>query len=194
MNDAQYDAQLNINTEIYYESYSRSNIHRYEPTYYRHLEQLFQAIAHKIQTDDVLIDIGSGMHRVPIYATDYFGIKTKGVEINKQLYMSALKNIKQYNTIKQCQIEAYNCDILKYIIKQEDTIFFFFNPFSINVFRTFINMLLKENKKRCIIILYYPDDAYISYLRDLNVFQCTMVIELEHYYKDEREQILIFEI
>lgn len=38
MNDAYFDHQLNIQTEIYYESYSRGAIHRYEPTDYIHLE------------------------------------------------------------------------------------------------------------------------------------------------------------
>lgn len=157
MNDAYFDHQLNIQTEIYYESYSRGAIHRYEPTDYIHLEQLFQKIKPLITVDDVFVDIGSGMHRVPIFAAHQLQVQTKGIEINKQLYMHALKNIQAYSKHHRCHIDAINCDILDYNIKAQDSIFFLFNPFSVHIFKISIRYCQsrthKENYSSCIILM-----------------------------------------
>lgn len=195
MNDAYYDHQLNIQTEIYYESYSRGAIHRYEPTEYMHLEKLFHKIKPYICDDDVLVDIGSGMHRVPIFAANQLQIQTKGVEINKQLYMHALKNIQAYSHINEGNIEAINCDILNYEIKAQDSIFFLFNPFSVHIFTKFIDSLLSSiESQRKLLILYYPDASYINYLQYINEISLLHSIKLEDYDNDKQEMIHIYAI
>lgn len=109
MNDAYFDHQLNIQTEIYYESYSRGAIHRYEPTDYIHLEKLFQMIKPLITVDDVFVDIGSGMHRVPIYAAHQLQVQTKGIEINKRALYAC---IKEYPGIFKASPMPYRSDQL----------------------------------------------------------------------------------
>ncbi len=195
MNDAYFDHQLNIQTEIYYESYSRGAIHRYEPTDYIHLEKLFQKIKPLITVDDVFVDIGSGMHRVPIFAAHQLQVQTKGIEINKQLYMHALKNIQAYSKHHRCHIEAINCDILDYNIKAQDSIFFLFNPFSVHIFKKFIDSLLSiKDSQRKLLILYYPDASYINYLQYFDEITLLHTIKLEDYDKDKQEMLHIYAI
>ena len=57
----------------------------------------------------------------------------------------------------------------KYKIKDDENKFFFFNPFNVVIFKEVVENILenaKERGKEIDIILYYPIDEYVDFLKD----------------------------
>ena len=66
MNEQQYDKYLNINTVGFQYGFPKlAKYHRYEPTPYSGLEQLFEI--YELPKNAHFLDIGCGKGRVPIY-------------------------------------------------------------------------------------------------------------------------------
>ena len=87
---------------------------------------------------------------------------------------------------------------IQYKITNENK-FYFFNPFSIEIFFSVINNIITsyyENPREIMIFLYYPDNDFISYMMGLDEFICVDEIDCTELYDeyDERERILVFEI
>ena len=99
----------------------------------------------------------------------------KEAEHNKESYCrkkGSQANISFVHTIA----ENYN-------IQPHDNVFFFFNPFSINIFRTVIHNIWKsyEQQMREIhIILYYPPYDYLQFLHHGTPFELIHEVHLEH--------------
>lgn len=122
------------------------------------------------------------------------GIETIGIELNKQLYLKSLDNIKNYQKIHQNQdVHALNINALKYQFNGRESHLFFFNPFSVFIFQKVIENLMDSDIKQCDIILYYAKPEYEIYLSDLINFKLKYSIPLAKIEDDPSEKINIYE-
>ncbi|MFK2826613.1 methyltransferase [Bacillus sp. B190/17] len=198
MNEKQRDQQLQIKTTGMREK-PHSSIHcnRYEATPYIALDELFYE--YELERSDRVVDFGCGKGRLPFYIHDRFAVSVTGIEINEQLYQEALENQKNYmkrGRRKEGSIHFECCPAEKYEIKRLDNRFYFFNPFSIQVFMKVIrNILLsvEENDRPIDVILYYPTTEYVHFLEIQTTFQLLAEVKVRGLYeKNENERFLIF--
>lgn len=91
--------------------------------------------------DYQFIDIGSGKGRVILYnllkQSPYRAYK--GIEIDSDLHSIAEHNLISTNIEISKEVTLINKDILDINLSYEPTVYFIFNPFSKEIFETFIN-------------------------------------------------------
>lgn len=184
MNEQQFDKYLNINTVGEQYGFPKlSHYHRYEPTPYTGLEQLFEQ--YELPENAVFVDMGCGKGRVPIYIHDRFGIPTIGIEMDDRFFMEAEHNKKSYvqKKHKGAAITFEHTIAEQYVIKPSDNVFFFFNPFSIQIFRTVLHSIWKsyeQHMREIHIILYYPPHDYLQFLEYGSPFELTYEVHLRN--------------
>ncbi len=168
LTEQQIDLKLNITT-----TGTRSSSHKqhyaYEPTPYNDLFLLFKKI--KLKSSDYFVDFGSGKGRVCFLVNYLFSSSVKGIEANAHTYGDALANLKNYQTKAKTNDKiAFHLGLAeKHIIAAQDNIFFFFNPFTVQIFKKVITNIIssvKENPRKITIILAYPIIEYVSYIID----------------------------
>ncbi|MGN7477686.1 class I SAM-dependent methyltransferase [Solibacillus silvestris] len=198
MNEQQYDKLLNIQTTGYQYGFPKlAKYHRYEPTPYSGLEQLFEQ--YEMPPNTRFLDIGCGKGRVPIYVHHRFDIPVIGIEMDQKFFAEAEHNAWQYlkkGKKKRASIQFFNIIAETYTIAKLDNVFFFFNPFSIHVFREFMKRLLESivlYPRTVDIILYYPSPDYMQYLQQEQSLNSYLDIKLRHE-KNENERIVVFRI
>ena len=200
MKEKHYDKLLNINTigNQKWENTSTHN-HPYEPTLYRALEELFEN--YELDKDDYIVDFGCGMGRLIFYINYHFQSYVTGVEINERYYESALINKINYvkkNKKSEDKI-SFECNLAQqYEISYLDNKFYFFNPFSIQIFSKVIDNILEsyeKNMRDTDIIMYYPSVEYLELLDYRTPFTLNKEIRLEDLYKkDPKEKFVIYSL
>jgi|SRR5690625_3348170 len=172
--------------------------HHYEATPYSIIHTLFEE--YELQPTDSFVDFGSGKGRLLFYVHNLFGVSVTGVEMNEYLHKKTIKNKKKYlkHAKKKGDIRL-ECSLAEeYHIKETDNVFYFFNPFSIQIFIKVINNILDsvENHPREIdIILYYPSTVYIHYLERNTSFKRIQEVQVPGLYKiNENERFLIYRL
>ena len=198
MNEQQYEKLLNINTAGFQYGFPKLiQYHRYEPTPYSGLDQLFEG--YELLENAHFVDIGCGKGRVPIYIHHRFDIPVTGIEMDPKFFVEAEHNAAQYlkkTSKKHAPIQFIKDIAENYAITKQDNTFFFFNPFSIHVFRTFMNHIFDSIEKfpRTVdIILYYPSPQYLEYLQNELELTCHVEVKLRQE-KNENERFLVFRI
>lgn len=198
MNEQQFDKFLNIDTVGFQYGFPKlAKYHRYEPTPYSGLEQLFEH--YEMPVGGHFLDVGCGKGRVPIYIHHRFDVPAKGIEMDQKFFVEAEHNKERY--LKKCgkkqgAIEFYHLIAEHYEIKKQDQVFFFFNPFSVHVFREFMQHIYtsyEQNPRIIDIVLYYPSPDYLDYLQQDLALEYYMNIKLRHE-KNENERIVVFRI
>ncbi|NLW23089.1 MAG: SAM-dependent methyltransferase [Tissierellia bacterium] len=176
MAERKYDRRLSIKTVGIREwRDGSSHYNRCESTPYSALDKLFQS--YKINKGDRLVDFGCGRGRVLFYIHDRFQIPVTGIEVHDKTYEEALDNKMSYRQrakhIKAPISIEYGL-AEHYEIKAEDNIFYFFNPFSVKIFKKVVNNILKSTKterRQMDIILYYPMPEYKIFLKKNTPFR-----------------------
>lgn len=199
MKEQYYENKLNIKT-VGKQNLEEASIHynRYEPTEYEALEKLCEE--YKLNSNDSVVDFGCGKGRLNFYLNYLFKCKVTGIEMNNYLYKQAINNKKSYlKKYKVCEEEIkFICTFAeKYEIKVIDNKFYFFNPFSVEIFMKVIDNIIGSayEKKRCIeIILFYPSDEYMFFLNEYTLFELKKEIRLDNYDKDVRNKFLIYKL
>ncbi|MCU9614625.1 SAM-dependent methyltransferase [Caldibacillus lycopersici] len=199
MEEQYYEALLNIKTNDQ-KGFSQSlHYHRYEATPYSGLEQLRKR--YEFKRSDRVVDFGCGKARTIFYLHHFCHTSGIGIEMDEKLYKAAMNNKASYvkkNSQAQHELELTCCLAEDYQIQTEDSIFYFFNPFSVQVFMKVINNILLsvENYKRKVdIILYYPSTDYIFYLENQTAFELVDEIKLMPLYeKNKNERFLIYRL
>ncbi|MED1202207.1 class I SAM-dependent methyltransferase [Heyndrickxia acidicola] len=183
MNDQYYDALLNVKTGGEQKGFNQSlHYHRYEATSYSALETLFNQ--YELKSDDQIVDFGCGKGRLNFYANYLFGVKAIGVEMNEKYYAQALRNLTDYakrNKSSADKINFYCCLAEKYKVSPLDNRFYFFNPFSIQIFMKVVKNILRsleENKRDIEVILYYGSSDYIFFLENHPLFNLKQHVPL----------------
>jgi len=198
MKEYYFDKLLNIKTRGDQQGFHKSlHYHRYEPTPYSALEELFRH--YQINHDDYIIDFGSGKGRLNFFLHYFYGVHVVGVEMDEDLYHEALLNQKRY--IKKNgkgKIQFVRCFAEEYEISPLDNRFYFFNPFSIQVFRKVVNNILRslEDTPRDVeLVLYYPSEDYIYFLEHGTAFELKQEVVLPYVYENNpNERFLIYRL
>lgn len=200
MKEKYYDKLLNIDT-IGKASWNKSTNHNhpYEPTLYEALEELFEN--YKLDENDHIVDFGCGMGRLIFYINYYFGSYATGIEINKKYYEAALTNKINYTKKNKKSLDKidFKCDLAQqYEISNLDNKFYFFNPFSIQIFSKVIDNILESyenNMRNMDIIMYYPATEYLDLLDYKTPFTLSKEVYVKNLYdKDLREKFVIYSL
>jgi len=90
--------------------------------------------------------MGSGKGRVLLMASMYNFKRITGVEISSRLYEIARNNVNIYEEKlkRPLNIEVVNEDALKYNIKNDENVFYFYKPFDNFVMETIIERIKKS--------------------------------------------------
>ena len=198
MSDEQRDAALGIATVgNQYGFPQMAHYHRYEPTPYEGLDLLFD---HYPMDGRSLIDIGCGKGRVPLYVYNRFHIQVTGIDMKEQYIEDANENKAAYLRKiggKQHLIQFLQHYAQAYDIRDEQDVFFFFNPFSVQIFMKFLANVLasyEQHPRKLTIIFYYPSHDYVEYM-DNTPFTFIEEIRIPTLYKhNENERFLIYEM
>lgn len=198
MKEKLYDELLNIKTDGNELGSNKSfHYHRYEPTPYSALEILFAN--YELKSSDRIVDFGCGKGRLNFYLNFLYNAFVVGVEIDESLYQEALENRKNYfkKTKKNKDKIDFRCCLAEeYEIDPLDNKFYFFNPFSIQVFMKIINRILlsvEKSEREIEVVLYYPSEEYIYFLNKYTSFELKKEVRLPGLYEDNpSEQFLIY--
>lgn len=199
MNEQDYETLLNIKTSGK-QNLDETSLHynRYEPTEYSSLDKLFKE--YKLNSNDSIVDFGCGKGRLNFYINHFFDLNVTGIEMNHFFYEEALNNKQKYITKHKKHsgnINFYCCLAEDYKIKPNDNKFYFFNPFSLQIFMKVLENILvsvEENKRQVDLILYYPSDDYIFFLENYTLFMLIKEVRLENFKNDNRERFLVYRL
>lgn len=202
MKDKYYDKLLNVNTmenkkTIYPASH---HYNPYEPTPYSALERLFQIYSfHHL---DHIVDFGCGKGRLSFYLHYFQRVSVTGIEMDADCYAVAQQNLQSYHHLyapadNQSMIRFICCLAEEYNITEADNRFYFFNPFSIQIFKQVVLNILKSVEtapREADIILYYPHQTYVQFLEYHTPFELLHELKLKAYWLNPDERILIYRL
>ncbi len=191
------DQFLHIHTEeVQTDGRDTFHCHRYEPTSYRVLHTLFEAIP--LTDQDTLLDYGSGLGRLSFYTNHRFHNGAIGIELSEILHRESLHNLSQYRGIHRERLAFFHGKAEDFVIPDEVTTIYCFNPFSTDIFRKVLTNIEKsfENKPRKVtLILYYPEDNTIFYIERHTGFRLVKEIAVPDLFEgDRREKFCIYEL
>ena len=198
MKEYYYDKLFNIKTRGDQQGFNKSlHYHRYEPTPYSALEELFRH--YEINHDDYIVDFGSGKGRLNFYLHYFFDVTVVGVEMNEALYHEALLNQNRYVKKNGKGKIQFVCSLAEeYQINRFDNRFYFFNPFSIQVFRRVVNNILRsleDHPREVELVLYYPSEDYIYFLEQDTAFEQKKEVTLPYVYEhNPNERFIIYKL
>lgn len=198
MGERKLDRSLKVRTMGIREWHSGEvHYNRYEATPYAALDKLFES--YSLNKTDELVDFGCGRGRVVFYIHNRFEIPVTGIEANDKTYEEALSNKSAYR-LSAKHIKApirFEYGLAEnYKIKSTENRFYFFNPFSIKIFRKVINNILesvKENQRSVDLIIYYPTAQYKQFLRKDTPFELINKVRVPGV-KDKKEKFLIYRL
>jgi len=148
---------------------------RYEATPYQALESLIQH--YKLKPTDHVVDFGSGRGRVSFFLHNHFNVPITGVEMNDLTFEESQINkatYRQKNKHLTAPIKFEFGLAEQYEVKPEDNVFYFFNPFSVKIFKQVIHNILRsvdEHKRPVDIIFYYPLPEFKKFLKKETPFK-----------------------
>ena len=191
--DTLNDKILGINTVGIDKSASDDNHSPYEPTAYSVLDRLVES--GYVGAEDTLVDFGCGKGRVPIYIAKKTGCAAIGVDMEAKFIEAARENA------DAAGVEvSFMCAMAEQMpISEGMNRFYFFNPFSYEIFRKLLSNIVDsyyENVRDMLLIFYYPSDEYVAGLMTTDEVMFVDDIDCRDLFpgKDEREKILIFQV
>jgi SAM-dependent methyltransferase len=198
MGERKLDRSLSIRTVGIREwGFGEVHYNRYEATPYTALDKLFER--YRLDKSDSVVDFGCGRGRVAFYIHNRFHVPVTGIEANDKTYEEALSNIETYR-LRAKHIRApieFKYGLAEhYEIQPEENKFYFFNPFSIKIFRQVVNNILesvKENPRTVDLIIYYPTAQYKQFLKKDTPFQLINKVKIPGTI-DRREKFLIYRL
>lgn len=195
-----YESLLNIKTtgEQSWDE-TKKCYHPYEPTPYFALDKLLER--YNINETDSVIDFGCGKGRLNFYLNYKYNCNVLGIEMDEKFYNQCIVNKKEYIEKSKNKGDKVNFKCIfaqEYKIEDNDNKFYFFNPFSVQIFMKVVDNILisfENNPRNMDIILYYPSDDYIYYLENYTPFIQREEVRLDEWYKDDnQERFLIYEL
>lgn len=198
MNEGQFERLLNIQTAGFQFGFPKpAHYHRYEPTPYEALEQLFEQ--YELPPQAKVIDFGSGKGRVPIYMHHKFHIPTVGIEMDPKFFVEAENNRTLYlqrAKKRTTPITFLNMLAERYEVQEQDNVFFFFNPFSVQIFRRVLKNIylsFEQHPREIHLLLYYPSPDYMTYLLNETTFDLLKEVRLAGHH-NLYERLCVFTI
>lgn len=191
-----YDSLLNIyTTNSRNWDASITHFNRLEPTSYNVLNLLFQHL--EVTEKDNFVDFGSGNGRVLFYVHYRYQIPVTGIELHPITFIELEENKKHYlsKNYNKKAINLYQINALDYEIKKQDSIFYFFNPFSVVIYKKVFTNIMKSlttHPRKVQIIIYYPNNQLIDFLNNHTPFRLNKKVDIEWSY-DAMDHILIYD-
>lgn len=148
----------------------------YQPTPTRHILDLIAAC--KFASDDILVDLGSGLGHVPLLVCILAGIRTLGVEVQTDHASSAEHAAQRLNLsrVRFVAEDARTTDL------SDGTVFYMFTPFTGSILTEVLHRLQTQSKTRPITICALGP--------------CTRLLQgqtwLEANYRPDTERITVF--
>ena len=147
----------------------------YQATYYRDLVTIFNAVP--MEPEDTLVDFGCGLGRVLFYGNSRHYCRTTGIEADSQIYDRLMTNAAGYQ------------------VDDEDNYFYFFNPFSPDIFEKVLGNIT-ESVRLCprdiYLMLYYPTFEYQRVMRGNKFFVLKDIVKLSGYEEDPDEKLYVY--
>lgn len=175
MVEKKFDQLLGIRTDGIRKWRGNVPYNRYEPTPYVALEKLFQA--YRIEEEDEVVDFGCGRGRVSFYIHHRFQVPVTGIENNDKTFEEALDNEASYRRDREhitAPLELEYGLAEMYEIEETENCFYFFNPFSVNIFKKVVDNIMtsiKQHDRPVDLILYYPLPEYKWFLKQKTPFR-----------------------
>lgn len=205
MTEYEWDQKLNIDTIGRDASVEDAYHHPYEPTPYIVLERLRDS--GYIDKENVVVDYGSGKGRVEFFLSSQIGCKSIGIEFDERICGQANENLISFqksalgdqNSINlRGKIEFQCIGAEKYEIEEAD-VFYFFNPFSVEILCSVIGKIKKsyyDEQREMKLFFYYPSDEYISFLMTVPELCFLDEIDCSDLFEENKnqEKIMIFEM
>lgn len=190
-----WDHLLKIRTTGRDDSKSDQYHFPYEPTPYPVLERL--ANSGYIRKKNYLIDYGCGKGRVDFYLSYQVRCKSLGIEYDNRIFKTIMEN--QKTAVSSDRTSFKNCGAENYEVGKEADRFYFFNPFSVEVFQKVLKKIEEayyENPRKMLLFFYYPSDEYVACLMRQEELFFLDEIECKDLFpgNDPRERILVFEL
>ena len=200
MTDQEMDKRLHIHTEGTIEILqSSAHYNRYEATPYAVLDELFES--YPLNSNDHIVDFGCGKGRVPIYSAYRFENSATGIDLNGRLLQEAYSNLSEFRAGQKKiggSIQFENQTAESYQVEPSQNVFYFFNPFSVEIFQSVIQNVMNsaEQYERVMdLILYYPTTAYIYFLEEQTPFERIEELPIPVLSEgNEDERILIYRL
>lgn len=129
---------------------------RQESTPFRHISKIMQTL--DITQEDVFIDMGSGKGRVVLVAGRYQFKRIVGVDVSSELNEICSYNIHKMSSRLKCKdFENVTSNAIDFIIPDDVTFVYFFNPFGIEVMNSIINFIFESvsRRPRKVTIIWY---------------------------------------
>lgn len=194
-NENTWDKLLQIKTTGRDDSNAGRYNYPYEPTPYSVLERL--ANSGLIRKKDVVLDYGCGKGRVDFFLSYQTRAKTIGIEYDERIYQGAIENQRTAVSGGKTKFELANAE--NYEVSADVNRCYFFNPFSVELFRKVMARILEsyyDNPREILLFFYYPSDEYVSYLMTYDELEFYDEISCGDLFdeNDMREQILIFRL
>jgi len=145
----------------------------YQATRIIPLKKIFNSIKRMIPPNGVFVDFGCGKGRVLLIASQFGFKKVRGVEFAHELCEIAKNNCAVYKrkTKVRTEFQIIESDVVDYVIKNDENVFFMFNPFDEAVLSEVLNNIatsLTIQPRRILIIYYNP--KYGNYIEQQDNF------------------------
>lgn len=168
----------------------------YQATYYRDLVTIFNAVP--MEPEDTLVDFGCGLGRVLFYGNSRYYCRTTGIEADSQIYDRLMTNAAGYQKRfydQEDRMKFYNIQAQDYQVDDEDNYFYFFNPFSPDIFEKVLGNIT-ESVRLCprdiYLMLYYPTFEYQRVMRGNKFFVLKDIVKLSGYEEDPDEKLYVY--
>lgn len=148
---------------------------RYEATPYRALDRL--ALEYPLTQNSKVIDFGAGRGRVSIYLHHRFNCDVVGVEVNETTLDEAIWNLEAYQEkhprrgAGKLRFDYAMAE--QYEIENDANCFYFFNPFSLEIYTAVINRIVRsfnDAPRPMDLIVYYPLPEVERFIRQKTPF------------------------
>lgn len=151
----EYEKLLGINTASFKRSESTEYFH-YQGASYLMLLKIFRDLEPQTKHFQ-FIDIGSGKGRA-VFVAEYCGFSNlTGIELDPELVDLANNNKLLYQLRdKKSSIHFSHSNALLYPFKNEDSLYFLFNPFSEEVLKKVLENILNTNRSEIWIVYMNP--------------------------------------
>jgi Histone methylation protein DOT1 len=114
----------------------------YQPTPARHILDLIAAC--RFSSDDVFVDLGSGLGHVPLLVCILAGIRTRGIEVQPDHAASARETAECLN-LSRVQFVAEDARKTDF---SDGTVFYMFTPFTGSILTDVVDRLRRQSKTR----------------------------------------------
>jgi SAM-dependent methyltransferase len=151
-------------------AYAQGEAFPYLAISYSGLNKIFKDISVK-PGEDVFIDFGSGLGRVPLYAARFPFKKVIGVELAPELHEGAVENLERARSKLKCKnVEFVNEDALKYAIPDDASVIYFFMPFGLDLLKQVMDNIHES-------VLRVPREVRVVYLNPMGKFNIKSIAD-----------------